>query len=77
MTPAEQAELGGSYSTYVNNAAKTIAADIVDKVVEKTFNTHFVRTKEDADNPYRVIFYDYRDDGVRRQVHYQEKFWKM
>ena len=64
LTPAEQAELGGSYSTYVNNAAKTIAADIVDKVVEKTFNTHFVRTKEDADNPYRVIFYDYRDDGV-------------
>lgn len=64
LTPEEQAELGGSYSTYVNNAAKTIAADIVDKVVEKTFNTHFVRTKEDADNPYRVIFYDYRDDGV-------------
>lgn len=56
--------LWGSYSAYVNNTAKKIAEEIVDKIVEKTFNKHFVRTKEDADNPYRVIFYDYRDDGV-------------
>jgi flagellin-like hook-associated protein FlgL len=65
LSPAEQAALGADYNTYVNDAAKAIAAGIVNKVTEATkFTDHFIRTLTDTSNPYQVVFYDYRDQDA-------------
>lgn len=64
LSQAEQVALGGTYDVYVNEAAKKITEEIVDKIVNKTqYKEHFVRTKENTENPYQVIFYDFRDNG--------------
>jgi flagellin len=65
MDASEKAIYGNDYDTYVQNTADTIAKKIVSSVLDTAkYEQHFIRTTGDDADPYKVVFYDYRDDGV-------------
>ncbi len=63
LPPDQKASLGADYSTYINQAAKSIASGIVDEIAQKgaKYDDHFIRIVKDDANPYQIDFYDFRD----------------
>ncbi|MFG6392970.1 MAG: hypothetical protein K1W24_02085 [Lachnospiraceae bacterium] len=60
------ASTGKSYADYLKEEAGKIAAGIVKEITEKSPSYHFIRVTDDKDNPYNVVFYDFRDDGTTK-----------
>lgn len=57
-----------TYEEYIKEKteeiAKNIAKGIVKDITEKSPSDHFIRVTGDEDNPYNVVFYDFRDEGI-------------
>jgi flagellin-like hook-associated protein FlgL len=65
MDATEKANYNNSYDDYIKSTADTIAKKIVSSIVDTAkYDQHFIRLTGDDDDPYKIVFYDYRDDGV-------------
>jgi flagellin len=65
MDATEKAKYNNDYDTYVKSTADTIAKTLVNSILDTAkYDQHFIRTAGDDNDPYKVVFYDYRDDGV-------------
>ncbi len=50
-----------TYTEYLQDAAENIAKGITGEIIQSNPSEHFIRITDDEDNPYNVVFYDFRE----------------